>query len=108
MGQAVPGGKRDKILVVDDNKVNRLLAIATLEGEGYEVLSAVSGEEGLRAFDIEYPDCVILDVNMPGMDGFATCDLIRSTARGKKVPILFLNRAARRRGLRSRTSRGWR
>jgi signal transduction histidine kinase len=86
----VPGGKRDKILVVDDNKVNRVLTIATLEGEGYEVVAAASGEEGLRAFEDERFDCVILDVNMPGMDGFAACDRIRSTERGKGLPILFL------------------
>ncbi|HEX2569152.1 MAG TPA: response regulator [Polyangia bacterium] len=90
MGQMVPGGKRDKILVVDDNKVNRVLTIATLEGEGYEVVAAASGEEGLRAFEDERFDCVILDVNMPGMDGFAACDRIRSTERGKGLPILFL------------------
>ncbi len=79
-----------KILVVDDNEANRLLAKATLEDEGYEVVLANDGAEGLRVFDKELPDCVLLDVRMPNMDGFAVCERLRALPRGGDTPILFL------------------
>lgn len=56
------------ILVVDDNETNRALAQAILEDEGYTVSLASGGEEALRLFGEVAPDCVLLDVRMPGMD----------------------------------------
>jgi len=79
-----------KILVVDDNAENRALAQATLEDEGYAVVLAGGGEEGIRAFEAQRPDCVLLDVRMPGTDGFAACARIRSLPAGAGVPIVFL------------------
>src|SRR5262245_35449178 len=79
-----------KILVIDDNAANLALARATLEDEGYDVVVAATGEEGIRAFDAEHPDCVLLDVRMPGMDGFAVCSRIRGLAGGADTPIVFL------------------
>jgi two-component system, sensor histidine kinase and response regulator len=79
-----------KILVVDDNAQNRALAQATLEDEGYEVLLASGGEEGIRAVETERPDCVLLDVRMPGTDGFAVCARIRALPEGSDTPIVFL------------------
>lgn len=78
-----------KILVVDDNSENRALAKATLEDEGYEVVSAESGEEGISVFQREHPDCVLLDVRMPGTDGFAVCSRIRALPDGADAPIVF-------------------
>lgn len=79
-----------KILVVDDNVENRALARATLEDDGYEVIVAATGEDGIRAFEAERPDCVLLDVRMPGTDGFAVCSQIRSLPEGANTPIVFL------------------
>jgi len=79
-----------KILVIDDNAENLALAQATLDDEGYQVVLAASGEEGLRKFEIEQPDCVLLDVRMPGMDGFAVCDRIRASTHGAHTPVVFL------------------
>ena len=79
-----------KILVVDDNEQNRMLLEATLEGEGHESILASGGEEALRAFEEKLPDCVLLDVRMPGLDGFAVCERMRALPGGKDVPILFL------------------
>lgn len=70
-----------KVLVVDDNAENRALAQATLEDEGYEVLLAGSGEEALALFEAHGPDCVLLDVRMPDMDGFEVC----SRRRGRRA-----------------------
>jgi len=79
-----------KILVVDDNAENRALARATLEDEGYVVLLASSGEEGIATFQAEGPDCVLLDIRMPGKDGFAVCSEIRALPGGADTPIVFL------------------
>lgn len=82
--------EKASILVVDDNEQNRALALATLEEEGYEVVLANGGEEGLQAFEAKRPDCVLLDVRMPGLDGFAVCKRIRAMPNGSDTPIVFL------------------
>jgi signal transduction histidine kinase len=76
--------------VVDDNEANRSLAQHTLEDEGYVVVLASGGEEGLAVFERDPADCVLLDVRMPGMDGFAVCERIRTLPQGAETPILFL------------------
>src|SRR5262249_11946497 len=78
------------ILVIDDNEQNCALAQATLEQEGHTVLVAMSGAEWLRLAETEHPDCVLLDVRMPGMDGFVVCERIRTLAGGADIPIVFL------------------
>ena len=78
------------VLVVDDNATNRALAKETLEDEGYRIVLASGGVEALAAFEAEAPDCVVLDVRMPDMDGFAVCERLRKTPGGETVPILFL------------------
>jgi signal transduction histidine kinase len=78
------------ILVVDDNAENRALAKATLDDEGYRVVLASSGDAGIAAFEHERPDCVLLDVRMPGIDGPATCEKIRVMPGGADVPIIFV------------------
>src|SRR5450755_1989365 len=79
-----------KILVVDDNEANRALAKGTLEDEGYEVVLANGGAEGIAAFQKERPDCILLDVRMPDIDGFAVCERIRALPHGAETPVLFL------------------
>lgn len=81
---------RAVVLVVDDNAGNRALAQATLEDEEYRVVLASSGDEGLVAFAREKPDCVLLDVRMPGMDGIVACERIRALPGGADVPIIFV------------------
>lgn len=82
--------RRISVLVVDDNEQNRALAKAALEMEGIDALLAASGEAGLAAFAEHRPDCVILDVRMPGMDGFEACRRLRQLPGGDAVPVLFL------------------
>jgi two-component system sensor histidine kinase/response regulator len=79
-----------KVLVVDDNAQNRALAKAALEDEGYEVILANDGAEGVAACERESPDCVLLDVRMPVLDGPAACARIRALPHGSDVPIVFL------------------
>ena len=79
------------ILVVDDNEQNRALARATLEQEeGYAVVLAATGQEGVDQFERHRPDCVLLDIRMPGLDGFAVCKAIRGLPGGEDTPIVFL------------------
>jgi len=79
-----------RILVIDDQEQNRAFARAVLEDEGYETVLAASGEEGIERFREQVPDCVLLDVRMPGLDGFATCARIRELPLGLETPVVFL------------------
>ncbi len=78
------------ILVVDDNEQNRALARATLEDENYVVVMAENGEQALRSFAEQRPDCILLDVRMPGLSGFEVCAKIRALPDGADTPIVFL------------------
>src|SRR5690606_37185958 len=79
-----------KILVVDDFEHNREIARLVLERAGYAVLLAESGERALELIAREAPECVLLDVKMPGVDGFSVCESIRALPQGSDLPIIFL------------------
>lgn len=78
------------ILVVDDNVVHRRMSQTILTAAGYGVRLAEGGPQAIAAFEKSPPDVVLLDVHMPGMDGFETCRRLRALPEGKRVPILFL------------------
>jgi two-component system KDP operon response regulator KdpE len=75
------------ILAVDDDVQVLSLVRDTLEMEGYRVITADSGEAAVAAFEQQPPDLVVLDIMMPGIDGYAVCRRIRSSSR---VPIIML------------------
>ncbi len=81
---------RATVLVVDDNADNRALAEATLDDEGYTVVLAKDGAEAIAAFERARPDCILLDVQMPGMDGVTACGRIRALPGGEDVAIVFV------------------
>jgi len=81
---------RPRVLVVDDDDMARLLATETLEGAGFEVHEAADGEAGLAAHGALAPDLVLLDVNMPGLDGYAVCERVRARPDGGATPILVM------------------
>ena len=83
-----------KILVIDDDPAVRRLVEDVLELEGYEVRTAEDGFAGLRAIEADRPDCVVLDVMMPGMDGHAVLQRIRSADGGPDLPVVMLTAAA--------------
>lgn len=76
-----------KILVVEDEKAIADILIFNLQREGYETLEANDGSEGLRMTLQDDPDLVLLDVMLPGMDGFTVCQQARKTSQ---VPIIML------------------
>lgn len=76
-----------KALVVDDDRVLADLVAFSLRREGFEVIQAHEGEMALRRWAEEQPDLIILDLNMPKLDGFAVCRRIRE---GSDIPIILL------------------
>ena len=76
-----------KALVVDDDRVLADVLAFTLRREGFEVVQAFDGEAALQRWADEQPDLVVLDVNLPGLDGFAVCRRIRAQS---ETPILLL------------------
>jgi DNA-binding response OmpR family regulator len=80
-----------KILVIEDDAIALRLIEYTLRKEGYEVLLAKNGLEGISKAQSEEPDLVILDVMLPGIDGFEVCHRLRSESQTAQLPILMLS-----------------
>ena len=80
-----------RILIVEDNPSVLKATSYILEKEGYEVLTAVDGLEGLRKAKEESPDLLILDVMLPGIDGFEICHSLRGEAQTVHLPILMFS-----------------
>ncbi|SEL96401.1 PAS domain S-box-containing protein/diguanylate cyclase (GGDEF) domain-containing protein [Syntrophus gentianae] len=85
-----PEGNAPLILVVDDDTVMRMLAHAALEKEGYRVEEAENGVEALSLLSPLKPDLILLDVMMPEMDGFSTCEQIRRSPGQERIPICMM------------------
>jgi adenylate cyclase len=82
--------QRPKILAVDDTPHNIKLLEAVLEPRGYTVISATSGAEALQKVVAEAPDLVLLDIVMPGMDGFEVCRRLREDPVSRYLPIIMI------------------
>ena len=80
----------DIILVVDDDPTLRMLVRATLEKSGFQVEDAEDGEEALRKFIKYQPAVILMDVEMPKLNGYEACKRIRADAVGAHVPILMV------------------
>jgi DNA-binding response OmpR family regulator len=76
-----------KILIVEDEENIRLLYKEELEDLGYEVIQASDGREAMKKYDLHQPDLMILDIQLPGMDGIETMNIIRG--KSKDVPIIL-------------------
>jgi PAS domain S-box-containing protein len=81
---------RAKVLIVDDDERNAFAAVQALDGLGHELVVASSGDEALRRLLHDDFAVILLDLHMPGMDGFETAALIRSRKRTSRTPIVFL------------------
>lgn len=79
-----------KILVVDDSATDRLILARPLRAAGYLVLTARDGVEAWRQLNSESPDLVLLDVLMPGQNGFQLCRQIRGDDRYGGLPVIFV------------------
>ena len=85
-----------RILIVDDLEANRVLLQEILELDGLEVMLAQDGAEALRAISESAPDLVLLDVNMPGMDGLEVCRRLRADPETEALPIILVTALSER------------
>ncbi|OOV86811.1 ATP-binding SpoIIE family protein phosphatase [Oceanospirillum linum] len=83
-----------RILAVDDTRANLVLLQAMLKRSGHEVVTAENGEDALEVFSEQQPDLVLMDVMMPGMDGFETAQKLQDMSAPRWVPIIFISAAA--------------
>jgi diguanylate cyclase (GGDEF)-like protein/PAS domain S-box-containing protein len=81
---------RSLVLIAEDEATSRLLTRGALEQSGFSVVEAQDGNEALSAFERVRPDVVILDVDMPGMDGFSVCRKLRERPDARYVPIVMV------------------
>jgi sigma-B regulation protein RsbU (phosphoserine phosphatase) len=81
----------ERVLIVDDSGANRLLLGSILKKSGYDITEAVDGQQALeRAFET-HPDLILLDIMMPGMDGYEACGILKKDSRTEDIPIIFLS-----------------
>ena len=83
-----------KILVIEDDPSAARLMVYALELEGFQVIAATDGLDGLKQAKEEEPDLIILDVMLPGLDGFEVCDRLRADSTTAQLPILILSAKA--------------
>lgn len=78
------------VLVVDNNAGHRAIACSVLERESYRVVLAAGGDEAIAATLAERPDCILMDIRMPDLDGIAACEQIRAMAGGAAIAVVFV------------------
>lgn len=85
-----PIDKKETLLIVDDIPSNVTLLLDFLTRAGYEVLVAEDGEEGVQTAEYARPDLILLDIMMPGMNGFEACQYLKSQSQTADIPIIFM------------------
>lgn len=80
-----------RILLVDDNTTNLQVLFEALSPEGYELLVAQSGEQALETAGEAMPDLLLLDVKMPGIDGFETFKRLQAAEETAQIPVIFIS-----------------
>lgn len=80
-----------KILIVDDEPLLRTMVGDALEAAGHQVVMADSGRAALDVAEAERPDCILLDINMPGLNGYETCEALKSDPGLASIPVLLVS-----------------
>ena len=86
---------KGKILVVDDEIYIVHILDFSLGMEGYEVLTALDGEQALEMARAEQPDLIVLDIMMPKLDGYETCKLLKADDKTRHIPVILLSAKGR-------------
>jgi diguanylate cyclase (GGDEF)-like protein/PAS domain S-box-containing protein len=94
MKAPIPDLQPHTILIIDDTPANLGVAVDFLEGKGFTVLVAQDGEEGLQRAQLMLPDLILLDVMMPGIDGFETCRRLKKIDSTRDIPVIFMTALA--------------
>ena len=82
--------RRARILIVDDEPNNRLLLQVMLANDGYDIVTASAGAEALELVEQLPPDLIVLDVMMPGMDGYQVAARIKTNPATRNIPVIML------------------
>lgn len=91
MSAVATESERGDILLVDDQLENLTLLTHLLEEEGHSVRQAINGAVALQAMAFSLPDLVLLDINMPEMDGYAVCQHLRENSLTHDIPVIFIS-----------------
>jgi two-component system, cell cycle response regulator DivK len=83
-----------KVLVVEDNPANMTLAIFLLQSAGHTVLSATDAEAGLALAKLEHPNLILMDIQLPGMDGLEATALLKADLATRTIPVIALTALA--------------
>ncbi len=83
-------GSKNTILVIDDNETNIQVLVDALEENGFNTITARSGAMGIKRAKFSKPDLILLDVMMPGIDGFETCRRLKQDEAVRNIPVIFL------------------
>ena len=86
----IPPADKSAILVIDDEPDNLRLAVEMLRDHGLEMISARNGADGLRIAARLHPDLILLDIRMPGLDGFQVCRRLKADPATREIPVIFL------------------
>lgn len=95
-----------KILIIEDDKFLRLLITRKLNKEGFSVIEAVDGEEGIKKAREEKPDLVLLDLILPSVDGFEVLSRIRKDETTKAIPVIILSNLGQKEDIEKGLKRG--
>ncbi len=79
-----------KILIVEDNEPNRQMLTRRLERQGFAVIAAPDGEEGYSLARAEAPDLILMDISLPGIDGWQVIELLKSETATRDIPVIIL------------------
>ncbi|MDM8515415.1 response regulator [Desulfobacterales bacterium HSG16] len=82
--------KNNTILIIDDNEANIGVLINSLESQGFKAITARNGAMGIRRAKFSSPDLILMDIMMPGMDGFETCLSLKADDMTKEIPVIFM------------------
>lgn len=82
--------KKDSILIIDDNPANLSVMMDYLTRQDFEILAAEDGESALELLHYTKPDLILLDVMMPGIDGFETCRRLKANPTTREIPVIFM------------------
>ncbi|MFH1790810.1 MAG: response regulator [Candidatus Omnitrophota bacterium] len=82
---------KNKILIIED-EIDQIMVLKTrLEANGYKVISATNGHDGLKTVEKERPNLILLDIVMPGLNGYEVCKRLKSDDAYKKIPIVIVS-----------------
>lgn len=86
----MPQTEKETILLVDDDPINLQVLLEYLDEEGFRVLIAEDGEDAIEQAEFAQPNIILLDVMMPGMNGFETCEYLRKHSPTREIPVILI------------------